>query len=72
MGSSGRFQAKLELLSAAVSCVCSDLSMQTRMPGPNDDAESQLNDENLLDVARRYVKAHEGVSTIMGGTTGVK
>lgn len=72
MGSSERIQAQNELLAEASSWIASDLYRQTRMPGACDDAEAQMNDENLLDAARRFVAAHDGVTTIMGGLTGEK
>lgn len=72
MGSSERIQTQNELLAAAASWIASDLHQQTRMPGACDDAEAEMNDENLLDAARRFVAANEGVETIMGGFTGQK
>ncbi len=72
MGSSDRVQAQNQLLASAASWIASDLHRQTRMPGSCDDAEAQMNDENLLDTARRFVAAHEGVATILGGLDGEK
>lgn len=54
---------KSRLLAAATQWVASDLYFQSRPPGPNDDAQMDLNDDQLLEAARNYVEAHTDVKT---------
>lgn len=53
-------QERTELLSAAASWISSDLHFQASSPGPHDDAEMELRDEELDAAARKFVAALEG------------
>lgn len=53
-------QERTELLSAAASWISSDLHFQAASPGPHDDAEMELRDDELEAAARKFVAALEG------------
>jgi hypothetical protein len=48
------------LLSAAARCLASEQYFNAAQPGPNDDAEMELNDDQLEAAARAYVAAADG------------
>lgn len=60
------YDSRAKLLAAALSLLASEQHMQSRLPGPNDDDERDLQDERLLIAAREYVKAHEGQDVVGG------
>lgn len=53
------YESRDRLLSAAMSVVSTELYHRTNLPGPNDDAAEDYNDDMLLIAARAFVKAHE-------------
>lgn len=53
-------QERTELLSAAASWISSDLHFQAANPGPHDDAEMELRDDELEAAARKFVAALDG------------
>lgn len=61
-----RYESRHKLLATAASWMASEFHSQTRLPGPHDDAEAELNDDRLLAAAREYVEAHEGVEVLPG------
>jgi hypothetical protein len=55
-----------KLVAEVMQTVASEKSREARLPGPYDDAESELHDERVLIAAREYVAAHEGEEVIGG------
>jgi hypothetical protein len=53
------YEVRARLLSAAASWLASDQWFNAAPPGPNDDAEMEYKDENLLEAARAFVAAHD-------------
>ncbi len=58
-----RYETRAKLLSAAASVMASRFYLESRLPGPNDDAEEEYNDHHLLVMAREYVEAHKEIIT---------
>jgi hypothetical protein len=53
------YESRDRLISAALNVAQSEIYQRSRLPGPNDDAEADYLDDQLLSAARSFVEAHK-------------